>query len=135
MKTQCGFCAGSVVPELDRQDRVLFASRLEDLKGIRVLLEAWRLLGDQGPELLLCGDGPLEDWCRSFVEDNKLRNVRLLGRLPNDRVRSLMATSRALILPTQCYEGFPLCIAEAYSVGTPVLVSKLGNEAAWSAAG
>ncbi len=38
-----------------------------------------------------------------------------------------MATSRALILPTQCYEGFPLCIAEAYSVGTPVLVSKLGN--------
>lgn len=117
----------ALVPELDRQDRVLFASRLEDLKGIRVLLEAWRLLGDQGPELLLCGDGPLEDWCRSFVEDNKLRNVRLLGRLPNDRVRSLMATSRALILPTQCYEGFPLCIAEAYSVGIPVLVSKLGN--------
>lgn len=117
----------ALVPELDRQDRVLFASRLEDLKGIRVLLEAWRLLGDQGPELLLCGDGPLEDWCRSFVEDNKLRNVRLLGRLPNDRVRSLMATSRALILPTQCYEGFPLCIAEAYSVGTPVMVSKLGN--------
>ena len=117
----------ALVPELDRQDRVLFASRLEDLKGIRVLLEAWRLLGAQGPELLLCGDGPLEDWCRGFVEDNKLRNVRLLGRLPNDRVRSLMATSRALILPTQCYEGFPLCIAEAYSVGTPVLVSKLGN--------
>lgn len=117
----------ALVPGLERQDRVLFASRLEDLKGIRVLLEAWRLLGAQGPELLLCGDGPLEDWCRGFVEDNKLRNVRLLGRLPNDRVRSLMATSRALILPTQCYEGFPLCIAEAYSVGTPVLVSKLGN--------
>ena len=117
----------ALVPGLERQDRVLFASRLEDLKGIRVLLEAWRLLGAQGPELLLCGDGPLEDWCRSFVEDNKLHNVRLLGRLPNDRVRSLMATSRALILPTQCYEGFPLCIAEAYSVGTPVLVSKLGN--------
>ena len=117
----------ALVPGLERQDRVLFASRLEDLKGIRVLLEAWRLLGNRGPELLLCGDGPLEDWCRGFVEDNKLHNVRLLGRLPNDRVRSLMATSRALILPTQCYEGFPLCIAEAYSVGTPVLVSKLGN--------
>ena len=117
----------ALVPGLERQDRVLFASRLEDLKGIRVLLEAWRLLGNRGPALLLCGAGPLEDWCRGFVEDNKLHNVRLLGRLPNDRVRSLMATSRALILPTQCYEGFPLCIAEAYSVGTPVLVSKLGN--------
>ncbi len=38
----------ALVPGLERQDRVLFASRLEDLKGIRVLLEAWRLLGNRG---------------------------------------------------------------------------------------
>lgn len=56
-----------------------------------------------------------------------MRNVSLAGRLPNENVRRLLATSRALILPTQCYEGFPMCIAESYSVGTPVLVSDLGN--------
>ena len=56
-----------------------------------------------------------------------MTNVRFLGRVSNDQVRRLMATSRALILPTQCYEGFPLSIAESYSVGTPVLVSNLGN--------
>ena len=32
-----------------------------------------------------------------------------------------------MILPTQWYEGFPMSIAEAFSVGTPVLVSDLGN--------
>ena len=53
----------ALVPELDRQDRVLFASRLEDLKGIRVLLEAWRLLGDQGPELLLCAGRLVPQLC------------------------------------------------------------------------
>lgn len=117
----------ALVPELDRQDRFLFAARLEDMKGIRVLLEAWRLLGANGPELLICGSGPLDEWSREFAADNKMTNVRFLGRLPNDQVRRLMATSRALILPTQWYEGFPLSIAESYSMGTPVLVSNLGN--------
>ena len=32
-----------------------------------------------------------------------------------------------MILPTQCYEGFPMSIVEAFSVGTPVLCSDLGN--------
>lgn len=117
----------ALMPELERQDRFLFAARLEDMKGIRVLLEAWRLLGANGPELLICGSGPLDEWSREFAADNKMTNVRFLGRLPNDQVRRLMATSRALILPTQWYEGFPLSIAESYSMGTPVLVSNLGN--------
>ena len=117
----------ALMPELERQDRFLFAARLEEMKGIRVLLEAWRLLGANGPELLICGSGPLDEWSRKFAADNKMTNVRFLGRLPNDQVRRLMATSRALILPTQWYEGFPLSIAESYSMGTPVLVSNLGN--------
>ena len=117
----------ALMPELERQDRFLFAARLEDMKGIRVLLEAWRLLGENAPELVVCGSGPLDEWSRRFAQDNKLRSVRFLGRLPNEQVRRLMAASSALILPTQWYEGFPLSIAEAYSVGTPVLVSNLGN--------
>lgn len=32
-----------------------------------------------------------------------------------------MAESKALILPTQWYEGFPMSIAEIYSVGIPVI--------------
>lgn len=117
----------ALIPMEARADRIIFASRLEELKGLRVLLEAWRLLGADGPRLVICGDGPLESWCLGFVKENKMRNVSLAGRLPNENVRRLLATSRALILPTQCYEGFPMCIAESYSVGTPVLVSDLGN--------
>lgn len=117
----------ALVPTSERADRIVFASRLEDLKGVRVLLEAWRLLGADAPRLVICGSGPLESWCLSFLQDNKMRNVSLAGQLPNENIRRLLATSRALILPTQCYEGFPMCIAESYSVGTPVLVSDLGN--------
>ena len=32
------------------------------------------------------------EWSREFAADNKMTNVRFLGRLPNDQVRRLMAT-------------------------------------------
>ena len=115
------------MPQTERANRIIFAGRLEELKGLRVLLESWRLLGPAAPRLVLCGTGPLEEWCLSFIQSNKMRNVTLAGKLPNENVRRLLAASRALILPTQCYEGFPMTIAEAFSVGTPVLVSNLGN--------
>lgn len=118
---------GEIVPWQERPEGILFAGRLDELKGIRVLLEAWRLLGPEAPPLTVCGSGPLEEWCRRFVEEHRLKTVTLLGFVSNDRVRARMARSRALILPTQWYEGFPMTIAEAFSVGTPVLVSRLGN--------
>lgn len=114
-------------PEQTRANRIIFAGRLEELKGIRVLLEAWRLLGADAPRLVICGDGPLESWALEFVQSNKLRNVAIAGRLPGENVRRLLASSKALIMPTQCYEGFPMTVAEAFSVGTPALVSDLGN--------
>ena len=54
-------------------------------------------------------------------------NVEIKGLMPNIEVRKLMASSKALIFPTQCYEGFPMCIVEAFSTGTPVICSDLGN--------
>ena len=49
------------------------------------------------------------------------------GFVPNEEARKLIAVSRALVLPTQWYEGFPMSIVEAFSVGTPVVCSDLGN--------
>lgn len=119
--------SGLFLPPERRQDRILFAGRLDELKGVRVLLESWRRMGKDAPELVLCGTGPLENWCGRFVAENHLEHVRLLGFVPNEKVKELLSESRAMILPTQWYEGFPMSIAEAYSVGTPVLVSDLGN--------
>ena len=117
----------SILPEECRLNQMVYAGRLEKLKGVDVLLEGWRLLGEDAPRLILCGTGPMEEWCQRFVRENSLNNVELRGFTPNAEVRRLMAQSRALILPTQCYEGFPMTILEAFSVGTPVLCSDLGN--------
>ena len=116
-----------ILPEERRRNQMVFAGRLEKLKGVDVLLKSWKLLGENAPQLILCGTGPLEDWCRDYIREHAVQNVQMRGFTPNAEVRRLMAQSRALILPTRCYEGFPVSIVEAFSVGTPVLCSDLGN--------
>lgn len=116
----------SFIPAEKRVEQMVFAGRLDMLKGVDVLLEAWRIMGKNAPKLILCGTGPMEDWCRSFVEQHNL-NVVIKGFVPNKEVLKIVAESKAIILPTQWYEGFPVSIVEALSVGTPVLCSKIGN--------
>jgi glycosyltransferase involved in cell wall biosynthesis len=38
-----------------------------------------------------------------------------------------MSQADFLVLPSECYENFPLVIAEAYAHGLPVLASRLGS--------
>lgn len=69
----------------------------------------------------------MEDWCKEFIAKNKISNIEMRGFVPNIEAKKLIANSKALILPTQWYEGFPMTIVEAYSVGTPIIGADLGN--------
>lgn len=110
-----------------REDFFLYAGRLDPLKGVQPLLEAWMQMGEQAPKLVMCGSGPLEDWCRETIEKRHLRTVDFRGQTPWEEVQKLMEKARAMILPTQWYEGFPMTIVEAYSKGTPVIGPDMGN--------
>lgn len=105
----------------------VFAGRLDKQKGVKVLLEAWKRMGAKAPELVVCGTGPEEAWCRKYIETNRLTSVKMQGFVENQAVKKIIAASKALILPTQWYEGFPMSILEAFSVGTPVIGSDIGN--------
>lgn len=112
-----------VLPWQERKNQMLFAGRLEELKGLPTVLEAWRLLGEDAPDLLVAGEGPLGDWARQ----NAGPKVRLLGQLAPAELHRHMAESRAVVAASLCYESFALVPAEAHMVGTPVLASGLGN--------
>lgn len=116
-----------IVPPEKREDQFIFVGRLEKLKGVDVLLRAWKMMGDSAPKLLLCGNGPMEEPCKAYIARNGLESVEMIGFVPNAETRKLIANSKGLILPTRWYEGFPMSIVEAFSVGTPVIVSDLGN--------
>lgn len=112
-------------PLAARKNQVVFAGRLEELKGLRTAIEAWRLLENDpaAPKLLLCGAGPLEGWAR----ENAGENVEFLGQISHEALCALLAESRAALAPSLCYESFALVPAEAHAMGTPVIASDLGN--------
>lgn len=118
--------ASEIIPFDKRENRYIFAGRLDKLKGIDYLLKAWKQMGDKAPKLIVCGTGPMEQWCKSYIKENSV-NAEMKGFVPNADVKQLIAKSKALILPTQWYEGFPMSIVESFSVGTPVICSDLGN--------
>lgn len=109
-----------------RKNQFVFVGRLDKLKGVDILLNAWRDMGINAPKLVLCGTGPMENWCRDFIKENSL-NVDMMGFVQNEIAKKIIGESRALILPTQWYEGFPMTIVEAFSMGTPVICTDIGN--------
>jgi len=116
-----------VIPYEQREKQFVFAGRIDKLKGIDILLKAWKLMETNAPKIVICGTGPMEDWCKNYISDNDLKSVEMKGFVPNTQVRAIIANSQVLLLPTQWYEGFPMSIVEAFSAGTPVITTDLGN--------
>lgn len=54
-------------------------------------------------------------------------NVTFLGQLTHQQVMTELSRTRALVVPSLWYEGFPLVIVEAFGRGTPVIASALGG--------
>ncbi len=108
-------------PELS--NHAMFVGRLAAEKGIDVLLEAWRLAGLDGYELIVVGDGPM----RAELSARAPRSVRFVGWLPPSEVRQAMLAARLLAFPSVWYETFGLVMVEAMAAGVPVLASDLGG--------
>jgi glycosyltransferase involved in cell wall biosynthesis len=100
----------------------LFVGRLTAEKGAATMLRAWRHLA--GIPLRIAGDGAL----RAQLEvEAKGLPVEFLGRVPSERVFELMQRAAMIIVPSECYEGFPRVVVEAFATGTPLVVADLGG--------
>lgn len=104
----------------------LFVGRLSANKGVDVLLDAWKAIGQRLP-LKIVGDGPLVNRVKDAAAG--LPGIEYLGRQSRETVLSLMKNAAALIFPSVWYEGFPMTIVEAYASGLPVIASNLGGMA------
>ena len=111
----------------DREDAFVYAARLDENKGIKFLLESWKVYNNPQYKLYICGSGELKNWCEKFIIDNNLKNVEMLGYLSHERMLDLFSRCRALIYPTKWYEAMPIAIIDAFSVGTPVIGPNIGN--------
>jgi glycosyltransferase involved in cell wall biosynthesis len=107
-----------------REDFVLFVGRLTPEKGVLTLLQA----AEQGGwPLRMLGDGPL----RTAVEARAatVPTIYYQGFATPAVVQDALRRCRALVLPSEWYEGMPMVVLEAFAAGTPVLAARLGGPA------
>lgn len=102
----------------------VYVGRLAEGKGAHTLVAAWQHLGSV--PLKIVGDGAFRASLEAIARQRGL-NIEFAGIQPREDVLNTMAEAEFLILPSECYEGFPMVIAEAFACGTPVLASKIGS--------
>lgn len=113
--------ARPLMPASARRNGALFVGRLDDQKGIKSLVQAWK---EVNYPLRVIGDGPLTNAVR---EATTACDITFLGRQPREVVQREMLTARLLVLPSQGHEMFPLTVVEAFAAGLPVLCSDLAS--------
>lgn len=112
-------------PPSDPGDGFLFAGRLSEEKGLRLLLDAWRRreVSSLGP-LRIAGDGPLRPEAEAAAER---ADVTYLGPLPGPRVRAAIRAARCVVVPSTWHDVLPTIALEAMANGRPVLGTKMGG--------
>jgi glycosyltransferase involved in cell wall biosynthesis len=105
-------------------DFVLAVGTVEPRKNYPTLMEAWKLLADQGLSIPLKIVGRL-GWGQTLAPDPSIAHlVELLGSVPDAELAELYAGCRAFVMPS-FYEGFGVPVVEAMLRGSQCLVADI----------
>jgi len=109
-------------------ERLVFAGRLVEKKGVDVVLQAFEIVRATLPsaELHLVGDGPLRPMVDAAA--SRLGGIVAHGAAPHDRVLEIMRSGRVFTMPSReasdgDAEGLGLTLVEAQAMGLPVVTS------------
>lgn len=104
-------------------------SRLEERKGIMILLHAWEMVSKilPGARLLIVGDGVLHSKVDQYIQ--KLGDsTQRFSHLSYEDLQRKVKKATLAIYPSYL-EGFGLAVAEAMLAGTPVIASRVDGHA------
>lgn len=134
------------------ENRILYAGRITPEKGVHVLVDAFRRLADDHPDLELVVAGPpwvsdpsllvgsvpyhldevaelaATDYRAHLLERAGPHAARLsfVGQLGRDDLRAEMQGCTVFCHPALCEEGFGQVVVEALACGAPTIVTDLG---------
>ena len=110
-----------------RRKEVLYLGRIHPIKGIDVLLRAWRRLEPVHAEWSLRIVGPDNrghlDRMQALAAELGVERVRFEGELVGDRKVRAYREASAYVLPSRT-ENFAMTVAESLACATPAIVSR-----------
>ena len=106
---------------------ILFVGRLDQVKGVPLLIEAFGRLRARHPgaHLTIAGDGP----ARALLEAQAAPHgqaIRFAGYVDEPGVAALLAQADMLVLPSFA-EGLPVVLMEAFASGVPVIATQVAG--------
>jgi phosphatidyl-myo-inositol alpha-mannosyltransferase len=106
--------------------RILFVNRLDRRKGFPVMVEAFRHLAVERPDVILvvAGDGRDRGAVRELPIDARARTV-MLGSVPHPHLPPYHAACEVFCAPATGRESFGIVLVEAMAAGLPVVASDI----------
>jgi poly(glycerol-phosphate) alpha-glucosyltransferase len=103
----------------------LYLGRLHPIKGVDRLLRAWgRVRPPDEWQLVIAGKGEsaFQSELENVARDSRCRNVHFIGDVVG-HVKSAWFRRADLFVMTSKSEAFPMALLEAFSYGTPALIT------------
>lgn len=104
---------------------ILFVGSIEPRKNLVTLLNAWKAVEQQHPDVSLVIAGVPGSVFRAVHLPGDIPRLHLAGAVPDAALPALYAGADLFVLPSWD-EGFGLPVLEAMACGTPVIVSSAG---------
>jgi phosphatidylinositol alpha-mannosyltransferase len=111
----------------DRCINFLFVGRLEERKGVRDLVRGFNLAQESVPHcrLIVVGDGPDRRDVEGIIRAERIKNVVLAGRVPDEVLPRYHASSDVFCAPAMGSESFGIVLVEAMAARLPVLCTSI----------
>ena len=114
---------------VERTPTVVYAGRLDEAKGVRLLMAGWdeyrMKSGEPGLKLVIVGGGPLGDEVTAWASTRP--SVEMTGTVSSERCAELISRGRAVLLPSAWEETFGLVAVEAMAAGVPPIAAGHGS--------
>ncbi len=105
----------------ERQNRMVFVSRLDEFKGGLRSLKAFHEANLAQWRLTIIGEGEELEAIKKYINQHHLNEVvELKGLQTKDQISSVLQSAKAFVFPSR-HESFGLVAVEAIICGTPVI--------------
>lgn len=114
--------------EIQKKSIIMFVGNIKKHKGLHILVDAFNKALNKGLKATLLIVGNASNFrsqdATIFQEIEKNHNIKFTGKISDEELRTLYATSSLLVQPS-LYEGFGMPPLEALTMGTNVILSDI----------
>jgi glycosyltransferase involved in cell wall biosynthesis len=112
---------------LEKDKYLLYIGRLTVLKGVQYLIEAFRKIKKDYPQLklVIVGTGDYADYLRNL--SHELEDILFTGHVNSVLIKKVLYKNCYAVVVPSLYEGLPLVVLEAMASGKAVVASDVGG--------